>query len=371
LTKSQAEAKGELVFAENTKGNSGAWAQFQAVKVNVDSSTGEVTINVQASVATMFAKISGIDQLNLKSAASAKFDSRDVEVSLQLDMTGSMCSPCSKISALKKATKSLVDILLPDNPTSQKVRVALAPFSAGVNPGPYFKAVNGKDYKPANVKRTYTTNCVYERINPANAATDAPPTNWEDSFKVKSDLPNTVQNCPSSAIVPLTNDKSVLKTAINQFSTGSSTAGQLGAAWAWYLISPAWKTIWPFVSQPTEYGDTTTDKVVILMTDRVYNTIGGFNYGDASPQAVTATNLSVDVCTSMKAQNIRVYTVGFDLPGISDPTARQRAADALKACATQAYPGDTSNFFEAEDEDALEAAFKSIANNILRLRLTN
>ena len=108
------------------------------------------------------------------------------------------------------------------------------------------------------------------------------------------------------------------------------------------------------------------------MTDGVYNTVGGVNYGDTSAQATTATNLSVDICTGMKDAGITVYTVGFDLDSIGNTSARDRATKALKDCAGRkgnAHPEDF--FFKAKTADDLRGAFNHIASDIVRLRLSN
>ena len=362
LTQAEAIDLAKKVFIENMKGAGGKWTNVNTINVTIDPVTGGATVDIDATVNTTFAAVSGIASMPVTRVAGAVFDSRDIEVGVQLDLTGSMCSPCSKLDALKEATKDLVDILIPDYTTPQKVRIGLAPFSAGVNVGPYLRSVNGD--------RASVNNCVYERRGSANDRTDALPAGPADTFKIRSDLTGSVQPCPQTAIVPLTSDKTLLKNTADGFRAVSSTAGQLGAAWAWYLVSPAWKTIWPSASEPAPYKDSKTDKVVILMTDGVYNTIGGVNHGDTSAQAVQASTMSVDICTNMKKEGVKIYTVGFDLDSIGNWSARTRATDTLKACATQEYPGDTSNFYKADNADDLRAAFRNIANNIMTLRLS-
>ena len=99
------------------------------------------------------------------------------------------------------------------------------------------------------------------------------------------------------------------------------------------------------------------------MTDGVYNTVGGVNWGDNSTQAVQASKLSVDICNNMKAKGIVVYTVGFDLNNAGQQM--QRAIDTLTSCASE-----PAKFYRAEDGDALDAAFRQIAQDIVSLRLS-
>ena len=98
-------------------------------------------------------------------------------------------------------------------------------------------------------------------------------------------------------------------------------------------------------------------KAVILMTDGIYNTIGGINGGDVSATARQSSQLAIDTCEAMKAAGITVYTVGFEAPS--------GAAATLRACASS-----DSKFFDASNGDELRAAFRAIATELNNLRLT-
>ena len=78
----------------------------------------------------------------------------NLEVSLMLDVTGSMCDPCTKISALKTAAKDLIDIVVWDDQSQYTSRVALAPFADAVNVGTTLAPL---------VRGTATTNTVRHR----------------------------------------------------------------------------------------------------------------------------------------------------------------------------------------------------------------
>jgi Flp pilus assembly protein TadG len=341
-------------FDADFKGAGGDYASAVNLTVNIDRAKSAVGVDATALVPTLFGRIIGIENFTLPRSSVAIFEAKDIEVGLQLDLTGSMCNPCTKIASLKDATKNLLDILIPDNNTGIKVRVGLAPFSAGVNVGSLIKAVDGN--------RSAPDTCVYERLTTLDEKTDAAPVG-QSAFKIKPDLTGTVQSCPSAKIVPMTDNKSMLKSTVDGYTTGSSTAGQLGASWAWYLVSPKWASIWPTAAKPADYNDGKTIKTVLLMTDGVYNTVGGVNWGDSSTQAVQASKLSVDICNGMKTKGVVVYTVGFDLNNAG--AQKQRAIDTLTACATE--PG---KFFRAENAAELNAAFRAIAEDIVSLRLS-
>jgi hypothetical protein len=164
---------------------------------------------------------------------------------------------------------------------------------------------------------------------------------------------------PSAEIVPLTKNRDTLKTAIDAFGTGGTTAGQLGTAFAWSMLSPNWANIWPADSKPAAYGTAKLRKIAVLMTDGVYNTLQAHSYGDNSSQAETAQAQAVQLCTNMKTKGIEVYTVGFQIDN-------DKAKTMLAKCATS-----SEHNYSAANGDQLKQAFRDIALKIAFLRLTN
>jgi Flp pilus assembly protein TadG len=353
----KARAVANLYFSKNMATLS--YAVVTDFEVQIDRDHNTVTVDVRSDVPLTFGRLAGMTKITVPNTASAVFDGKDIELGLQLDVTGSMCQPCTKIDALKDAVSDLLDILLPDGGTNNKVRVGLAPFAGGVNAGDYADAVSNSRSR---------NGCVFERLSytdtttPGDQASDVEPTGLA-AFKVRADLTiphgSSLQDCPSDAkVMAMTNDKAVLKQTVNDWRTSSSTAGHLGAAWAWYLVSPNWSSIWPSASQPVAYGDKKTIKAVVLMTDGIYNTVGGVSGGDTSSRATQSTTIANDTCTAMKAQKIIVYTIGFQAPSA--------AKTALRDCAT-----DTSKFYDAGSETDLGLAFRAIASELNNLRLTH
>ena len=357
LTDAQATTLAVTVFNENMNHSSGRWAVINSIDVQLNRGNSSALVTVDASVPMAFAGVMGYRTVDLPKSAVAIFDIKDIEVGLQLDLTGSMCNPCTKISALRTATANLLDILLPDGGTPNQVRVALAPFAQSVNAG----ALAG----PATNYRS-TDGCVYES-SASNPNTDATPGNgaW---LKVAGDagVTGTRGLCPAGPkVIPLTSDKTALKREVASYGTYNATAGHLGTAWAWYLISPNWANLMPSTSRPVAYNDGRTIKTAILMTDGVYNTIGGVDLGDLSSTATDSQARASAMCDNMKAQGIVIYTVGFDLSAISTSTARNNATNMLRACASS-----PDKFFQAESGAELTTAFTSIATHIASLRLS-
>ncbi len=348
LSDAEVQDVAQKFFNANMAGHGGDYAVVNSFSVNIDRLNNSVRLDISTDVPTLFGNVAGIDKVSVPKTAVAIYDTKDIEIGIQLDVTGSMCMPCTKIDALKDAvagTDGLLDILMPDSGSTNNVRIGLAPFAAGVNAGAYAGAVS--DY------RVGADNCVYERRDISLQATETAPIGYA-ALAVKSDLPGA-SACPNRAeVVGLTNDKSLLRSEVNGLTTGGSTAGHLGAAWAWGLVSPAWASIWGG-TPPAAYNDGRTSKYVILMTDGTYNTVGGKNSASNTPKSK---KFADDTCTAMKDKGVVVYTIGFQVPNGDKP--------GLKNCASS-----QSKFYDANDAEALRAAFRAIAEEINSLRLSS
>jgi hypothetical protein len=180
----------------------------------------------------------------------------------------------------------------------------------------------------------------------------------------------------ANTIQPLSNDKTMLKRRIGKLSEAGSTAGQMGTAWAWYMLSPNWSYLWPSANRPVAYHTGKTEKIAILMTDGEYNTghckgIVAEDSGSGSGSNSDHINCDAEngssnsqaqqLCTAMKTNTgITVYTVGFALGG------NQTAINTLRNCAS-----DETKFYNAKDGDELRMAFRDIALQVAKLRLSH
>jgi hypothetical protein len=225
----------------------------------------------------------------------------------------------------------------------------------------YDFVVNNGNASTYSDHRVYQASpCIVERYG-ADAATDVSPATSPLSIYYTSNGACTQTNY----VTPLTADKTRLGKAIDDLSTGGSTSGQLGIAWAWYLLSPNFGTIWDkdadSVNVPLSYEAPETAKIAILMTDGEFNyaTCNSVNTGTACTPGKTPFQQAEDICAAMKANDIIIYTVGLEL------NTAQYSDDFLLKCATS-----PQHAFLANDNDELEQAFKDISVSINRLRIS-
>ncbi|MEQ1651778.1 MAG: pilus assembly protein [Hyphomicrobium sp.] len=341
--------------------------------VTIDRVKNAVSLDSTAKLPVLFSKIiydRSKVAINLKS--NVVFDMKKVELSMVLDITGSMNSK-NKLADLKTAAKDVVDELYNGSLSEEGVRIALAPYSASVNAGNLAAAVtniptpksckwNWKTWKwkCQNAAGVDVDTCVVERKGP-NAATDVAPVGSDKLPNVPT-LPYGHYTCPDATVLPLQgkSQKDTVKNTIDSYAASGATAGHIGTAWGWYLLSPSWGSVLPSDSDPKPYGDSEVEKTMIIMTDGEFNT--SYVSGGNTPPDKQADESYAQfdaLCGNIKAKNIKVYTVGFDLNDA-------RALSELKKCASE--PG---NFFDAKSGADLKAAFKAIAQKLNTLRVAS
>jgi Flp pilus assembly protein TadG len=212
--------------------------------------------------------------------------------------------------------------------------------------------------------------CVSERTG-VHAYTDAAPT---ASARVGTNYPASSGNpCPSATILPLSSNRSTLKSLISGLPVTGSTAGQIGMAWGWYSVSPNFNSLWPG-SPAGPYVPEETLKAVIIMTDGEFNT--PYNSGVIAQNAGAGSGTNLDkinrnatngdpfaqgaaLCNAMKARGVIVYTVGFQI------SSGGSAAALLAGCASSPHHAHLPT-----SGSDLSEAFAAIGRDITRLRIS-
>jgi Flp pilus assembly protein TadG len=430
-----------------------AIAHFEAMKPQGVSATltqlapdkdmNTMTIDATASIAAPFLSlVLNGEPLRVSARAQARFcvgcrggsstgsggtggygsnDGYNIEVAMMLDVTGSMAG--TKIADLKEAAKDLIKILVWNDQSEYTSRIAVVPFAHTVNAGKKLgKAItyspadkikfafrDGKDRNWYRPKASSGSNpyeyCVSERQG-NQAYTDAAPSG-NARLPVVYYSSSSTSNCkPGAEVMPLSNDTQALIDLIdsNDFKAEGFTGGNLGTAWAWYMLSPTW---WSDVAsdihaqgRPAAYSalpgscaDWETcppaertgavRKYAVLMTDGEYNMQfcdGGSNVTGASipdrnagPGNSEKANCSsplgssntqaLALCTAMKNTGVIVYTVGFGL-GTSGTQV-----NLLRNCASGdghfSSPGKL--FYNTQTGTELRSAFRHFATSIANI----
>ncbi len=378
----------------------------------------KVEANCAIVLDTFFLRLIGMDTLAASASATAIEGVGEIEVSMVLDISGSMRDAIpgegtTRIARLRQAGTAFVDALL--KPEFQdKVSLSLIPYSEDVNLGPAL-------YGTLNTQSSHGySHCV--QMPPAsfsgtawnNSATyqQVAHFQWNPVYDGSGYLAPTINNpvCPDQVyerIIPISQDKTKLTNAIGQFQPRAGTSIFLGMKWAVNLLDPSFRSninALPsgmidsaFVGRPVDYGTSTTPsstiKYIVLMTDgqndysnRLLSSsyddpnkiahwasmnwwyffngrAGGSSYRSISDYVhvdyytpTSGDNYMQAMCTAAKAQGIIIFGVAMG------STTNGKAQ--MSQCASS-----TGHYYETSGSE-LVAIFEAIAKQITDLRLT-
>ena len=180
--------------------------------------------------------------------------------------------------------------------------------------------------------------------------------------------------CTSEPVLPLSSNKSTIKSRINAMTAEGATGVGEGAMWGWRTLSPGE----PF-AEGRVYGTDENQKILILMTDGVntyypqskfvkswysiYGYVSESHLGTTSTSSSTLTakmdERTLQACNNIKAAGVIIYTVAFEISN------EQAALDLLKNCAS-----DDDKYFAPDSESDLIGAFNAIGKDISELRIS-
>lgn len=381
---SAAIAVAQKYYDQNIKGR--LPVNDDTVVFSVTQNGTAVTATGTANIATPFMSLAGIKTLPILNSAGTEQPTAvlavggnaelNLEITMMLDTSGSMgeytSSGNAKYVDMRSAASDLVNIVVWQDQSKFTSRVGIVPFSGDVRvPSSMLSQVTNPSAANTITKtvsrNSYTykkTACVAERTG-TNKYTDVAPGSGNYVLNSYTSNGTCAQSQTSDELLPMTNDKTALTSKINGLVPRGTTAGHVGTAWAWYLLSPNWANVLPSTAAPSAYGAANTKKIAILMTDGEYNSehdssgiAVGSNGAGNSANGTDSSTQAVSVCTAMKAKGIEIYTVGFN---VSDNST---AVSTLSSCAT-----DATKFYDAADGEQLKQAFRDIALKISSLYL--
>lgn len=254
------------------------------LRVDVEDGINSRTVRVQAEteVHTLFMSLFGQRVLSSPASGAAEERFRKVEVSLVLDVSGSMWG--SRINALRPAAREFVTTILQanNNPDGdQLVSVSLVPYNQVVNVGTTLGSVYqlSAEHNFSRCARFQAADFTQTGLNPAVPILRMAHLDWSTNNTVDP-IASTV-TCPRDnrqAILPWSNNEAALHAAINSFVAEGGTAIDAGVRWGVALLDPMARpalngltttgVVHPDLeNRPAAYTDPDTMKILVLMTD--------------------------------------------------------------------------------------------------------
>lgn len=268
--------------------------------VNVEEgiASRRVTATAEMDINSIFMHMFGVRALTSPAFGVAEEGARELEISLVLDISGSMGSN-NKIQNLRAAANDFVTEMMDMNSDGDIVSVSIVPYNGRVNAGDTIESV----FTLSNEQ----TESSCTRFDPADfSVTGIDPTvpierlahydhnrrGWYSTFNSPY-----CQTDQYGAILPWSNDLTALTDSINSLYAEGWTAIDLGMKWAVGLLDPAAR---PALSQlvaagtvdadfdgrPYDYEEDDVLKIVVLMTDgantRQYDVVQEFKRGPST-----------------------------------------------------------------------------------------
>ncbi len=249
------------------------------VQVEQAINSRTVTASGSAQMNTIFMHMSGFDTLTAPSLSAAEEKISNVEISMVLDVSGSMGG--SRIENMRNAAAEFIDTVIQPADSSGLTTISLVPYNAVVNVGstlaPYFTFDELHDYSHC---ATFDSTDFFSTSIDPNATLDR--LSHFDRWST-SQSTTAIQSpwCPTgdtSAIMAHSANAQSLKDHVATFQAGGNTAIDLGVKWGVALLDPEMR---PAISEmsldglvpadassrPAAYDDPEAIKFVVVMTD--------------------------------------------------------------------------------------------------------
>jgi len=245
-----------------------------------------VTATATATLSTYFLRIIGIDTMAVTASSKATEEIPNLEISLVLDVSGSMGwngddgSP--KIASLKTAANTFVDTVINPNANSQTT-ISIVPYAYNVSvPQSMWDLYNTEGL-------TTQTRCmIFDDADYNSAAISTADTQRQLPFYSTSSYfdPSFDPNDPDDSdlwfgrcsvqanaeIMPYSTSVTDLQAKINSLQASGSTASHIGTKWGVALLDPAANVIGASMGGdvaniPATYQEPGVLKVLVVMTD--------------------------------------------------------------------------------------------------------
>ncbi|MFP7671826.1 pilus assembly protein TadG-related protein [Marivita sp. S0852] len=249
--------------------------------VNVDQGLSHRIVKAEAErdVGANFLQMLGVDTLHTAGAATAEERIANVEISMVLDISGSMGGN-NKIGNLRNAATEFVDTVIKED-DSGLTTINVVPYNATVNLGStvasYYNLDDSHDY----------SNCAVFPNSAFNTTVHNPSTElerlahfdlWSTSTSSTPAFRSWCADDDYGAIMVHSSDETALTTHINSLGAGGNTAIDLGMKWGVSLLDPSARSvvsdmiadelIVPEASgRPAAYTAEDAIKIIVLMTD--------------------------------------------------------------------------------------------------------
>lgn len=395
------------------------------VRVDDINNSRRVTVAASKTTRTQFMHFLGVPELPVPVASVAEETTRNVEMSLVLDISGSMRFS-DRITDLRPAAREFVDLLLADG-ADQFTSINLIPYAGQTNPGPFMferlggvripvfpldealggipetlshglldpQAVGGVGSDP-DVRYVFPNVSSCLEMSPGDFNRAGLPLAGADQTPYFMNFPfaPAVMDwgwCPQdrSAIKYLSSNADELKNTINTMRLHDGTGTHYSMKFALGLLDPSSKSHVSalinegeveakFRGRPANYDDDSAVKYIVLMTD------GKITQQERPSDPLDTQNPTLHLQNERTSEQIRISQASENVDSFFAQCELAKAASPRPIIVyTIAFeaPGEPERqmrecasspaHFYAADGENLSDVFEAIARQVKSLRLTN
>ena len=274
-------ANDPVAIVQNYVARSGFEGMVHNIQVTKGFNSCIVTADARIDVNTIFLKMVSVDQLGAPASSGATETLDDVEISLVLDVSGSMGRD-GRIEALRPAASEFVETVM-DSIEDDHATISIVPYSTQVNLGPDMFAQYLTRYNHTYSFCIELPASLYTRTDiPVQTRYDQgghfdPFTGYNSSRITAPQLFNCNPN-PNAWVMPFQDDVGRMQTFINALQPDANTSIEMGAKWGVALLDPGTRPVTQglvglgrvdgtFSDRPLDFNLDTSLKVLVLMTD--------------------------------------------------------------------------------------------------------
>jgi len=334
-----------------------------------------------------FLSLLGFDTLQATAFAAAEDITANTEISMVLDISGSMRFN-DRIGHLREAAVDFVDTVLAED-AANITSINLVPYAGMTNPGPVmFDYLGGLRYA-TDTGLPQVSSC--KEMDAGDFTSRGLPTSQVDqvphfmNWNIAADVMDWGW-CPqdATAIRYASNDRAALGDMIRNMRMHDGTGTHYAMKWGVSLLDPISQPAFDhlaangqipaeFIGRPAPFNMPGSRKIIVLMTDGIITeqvrptdpldpenaTRELRRQPGSNTSRITSASENVGSfytqCQQAKDNGVIVYTIAYEAPGA--------AATQMETCASS-----PSHFFEVEGLEITEA-FGAIARQIRQLRL--
>jgi len=270
----------------------GLTSQLAGVTVLQNAESRDVTAVGKTPTNPIFLHLVGIDELDAKAKSVAIQGVNNIELSLVLDVSGSMDG--AKIASLRTTAAAFVATILAADPM-QRVSISLIPYNGQVNLGPALRAkyTTTDNHGVANVNCIDLPGSVYDSTAmsttlpmPMTGHVDSYSGTWKtlgylaatNGWAVPYPLNRWCPPSTTNIVRPPSNNVANLQAQIGGLQAIGATSINAGLKWGLAMLDPASRPMISslitdglvdanFQGRPVSFSDKNTKKIVVLMTD--------------------------------------------------------------------------------------------------------